>query len=337
MLVVTLGGIFIVSILIGTISSGIEERVEELKKGRSRVLESGHTLILGWSSQVFTLVSEIATANANKPGSCIVVLGEKDKEHMEDEIRERAPLGRTRLVCRTGNPSDLNDLEIASVQTARSIVVLSDGGPSSDASVIKALLAITNHPRRRPEPYHIVTAIHDPRNLAVAKLVGKDEVEIVLVGDLLSRVTVQTCRQAGLSVVYLELLDFGGDEIYFQEEPKLVGKTFGDALLMYEDSAVLGIRPRDGGPLLNPPMDRRIAAGDKIIAISEDDDTVRVREGGAAPPPPPSARCCSAGTGASRRSSPSSTPTSPPDRSRPWSATFRAATWSCARARLCCA
>jgi voltage-gated potassium channel Kch len=300
MLVVTLGGVFIISILIGTISSGIEEKVEALKKGRSRVIESGHTLILGWSPQVFTLVSEISTANANKPGSCIVVMGEEDKEKMQDEIRERVPAGRTRVVCRTGSPSDLTDLEMASVQTARAIVILPAEGPGSDAAVIKSLLAITNHPRRRPEPYHIVTAIHDPRNIDVAKLVGKDEAEIVLVGDLLSRVTVQTCRQAGLSVVYLELLDFGGDEIYFQEEPKLLGKTFGDAVLAYEDSAIIGIRPRTGGTLLNPPMDRKIEAGDKVIAISEDDDTVRVNAGSPAvdaaaivartPPPAPPER-----------------------------------------------
>ena len=68
--------------------------------------------------------------------------------------------------------------------------------------------------------------LHDPRNLEVAKLVGKDEVEFVLVGDLVARIIAQTCRQSGLSMVYTELLDFGGDEIYFKEEPALAGKRF---------------------------------------------------------------------------------------------------------------
>jgi len=48
-LAVTLGGVFIVSTLIGVLTSGIEGKVEELRKGRSRVIEEGHTLILGWS------------------------------------------------------------------------------------------------------------------------------------------------------------------------------------------------------------------------------------------------------------------------------------------------
>lgn len=97
MLVVTLGGIFIISILIGTISSGIEERVEELKKGRSRVLENGQQLILGWSPQIFTLVSELVAANANKPGSSIVIMAGKSKEEMEDEIRARIEIGRAHV------------------------------------------------------------------------------------------------------------------------------------------------------------------------------------------------------------------------------------------------
>src|SRR6185503_7658892 len=193
----------------------------------------------------------------------------EDKVEMEDRLRERVgdPRG-TRLVCRRGDPTDVNDLEIVSIHTARSIIVLAPPGDSPDFSVIKTLLAITNHPNRRPEPYHVVAEINDPRNLDVARMVGRKEVELVLVPDLLSRITVQTCRQSGLSVVYLELLDFGGDEIYFKEEPGLVGKTFGDALSVYEDSAVIGLRPREGGTLVNPPMDRRIEAGDKVIAIA---------------------------------------------------------------------
>ncbi len=39
---------------------------------------------------------------------------------------------------------------------------------------------------------------------------------------------------------------------------------------------MIGIRPAGGQPLLNPPMDTRIRAGDQIIAISEDFNTVRL-------------------------------------------------------------
>lgn len=54
---VTMGGIFITSALIGVLASGLEGRLNELRRGRSRVLESGHTIILGWSPQVFTIIN----------------------------------------------------------------------------------------------------------------------------------------------------------------------------------------------------------------------------------------------------------------------------------------
>lgn len=106
-------------------------------------------------------------------------------------------------------------------------------------------------------------------------MVGRDEAQVVLIGDLISRITVQTCRQSGLSVVYTELLNFGGDEIYFKSEPALDGKMFGDALLAYADSTVVGLRTQ-AGARVNPPMDTRIAAGDQIIAIAADDDRIKL-------------------------------------------------------------
>src|SRR5687767_10971264 len=44
MLAVTLAGIFVVSALIGVLSAGVDSKLEELRKGRSRVLENDHTI-----------------------------------------------------------------------------------------------------------------------------------------------------------------------------------------------------------------------------------------------------------------------------------------------------
>ncbi|HEX5715384.1 MAG TPA: potassium transporter TrkA [Thermoanaerobaculia bacterium] len=277
MLLVTLGGIFIVSALIGVLNSGLEAKLDELRKGRSFVIEKDHTLILGWSPKIFTIVSELVLANENRRKPRIVILADKDKIEMEDEIRDEVgDTGKTKIICRRGSPLALNDLEIVNPHQARSIIVLAPESDEPDSEVIKTILAITNNPDRRPEPYHIVAEIAEPKNVEVARMVGRDEAELVVTGDLIPRIIVQTSRQSGLSVVYTELLDFGGDEIYFHEEPNLVGKNFGESLLAFEDSTIMGLLRQDGTMLLNPPMDTSIAAGDRVIAISEDDDTVRV-------------------------------------------------------------
>ena len=274
-LVVTFTGIFVTSTLIGVLTAGIEGKLEDLRKGRSKVIELNHTVILGWSPQVFNIISELVIANESQPKSCVVVLGDRDKVEMEDEIRDKVgSAGHTRIVCRTGSPMDMGDLEMVSLQTSKSIIVLAPEGDDPDASVIKTLLAITKSPQRRSGPYHIVAEIHDAKNLAVAHMIGQEEAELVFIGDLIARITAQTCRQSGLSVVYTELMNFEGDEIYFQEEPGLVGKTFGEALSAYEDSAVMGLCLRDGQVKLNPPMGTVIQAGDRVIAISEDENTL---------------------------------------------------------------
>ena len=278
MLFVTLGGIFVVSALIGVLNNAIESQMERLRKGRSLVLETNHTLILGWSAQIFTIINELMRANENQPNARIVILADKDKVDMEDEIRERVEFkGKTRIICRNGSPIDPNDLEIASPHAAKSIIVLPPENSDPDTDVIKTVLAITNHPNRRPEPYHIVTQIRNPKNVDVLKLVGeKDDVQAIQTGDLIARVVAQTSRQSGLSVVYTELMNFGGDEIYFKSEPALVGKTFGEALLAYEDSSLMGLRKSDGRILLSPQMDTRIETGDQVFALSADDDTIRI-------------------------------------------------------------
>ncbi len=287
MFLVTLGGVFIISTLIGVLTSGIDNKMEDLRKGRSRVIEHDHTVILGWSSQIYTIVSELLIANENRSDACIVILGNKDKVEMEDEIR--ALIGgksKTRIVCRTGSPMVMADLDLVSLQTARSMVVLSPESSDPDAQTIKTILAITNNARRRSQPYHIVAEIKDPKNIQVSKMVGKDEVELILTGNLISRIIAQTCRQSGLSVVYTELLDFGGDEIYFKEEPALAGRTYRDVLTAYRTSAVIGLERSGPGVRLNPPMDTLVQAGDRIIAISADDDTIVLDAQHAAAPQP---------------------------------------------------
>lgn len=275
MFIVTLGGVFIVSTLIGVLSSGIEGKIDELRKGRSFVVEEGHIVILGWSTQVFSVVSELVIANANQKRACIAILADKDKIEMEDEIKARVPgLKTTRLVCRTGSTIDLADLEIVNPHASRAIIILAPETEDADTHTIKTILAITNSPKRRKEPYHITAEIRDPDNLEAARLVGKDEVELIRVDELISRITAQTCRQSGLSVVYTELFDFGGDEIYFKEEPSLVGKSFGEALLAYETSSLMGLQYKDRRVQLLPPMETRIQTGDRIIVVSADDDTI---------------------------------------------------------------
>ncbi len=288
---VTMGGIFITSALIGVLASGLEERLNQLRRGRSRVLESGHTIILGWSPQVFTIINELAFANRNlskrsrsaKTGqeagrsACVAILADRDKLEMEEEIHIKAPntLG-TRLVCRSGNPLDPDDLHIVNPEAARAIIILSPGGQYPDMPVAKTLLALTRDRDRRVHPYHIVAAVHRLTNLEIIRMIGGDEAQVFMIDRLVSYIIAQTCRQSGLSSVYSELFSFEGAAIYFTEIPALVSMSYGDALHRFEKSTMIGLRYRDGTSRLNPPADTIIQPGDQVIAIAGDDDAIQI-------------------------------------------------------------
>lgn len=278
MLIVTLGGIFVVSALIGVLSTGLEGRLDELRKGRSDVLEHDHTIILNWSASVFDIISELVIANESRRRPRIVIMADKDKVEMEDEIAQKVGrLRNTRIICRSGDPTDLGDLSIVSPQTSRSIIVLSPAGTDDpDSRVIKTVLALVNDPRRRPEKYRIAAEIRDGRNADLARTVGGDEVQLVLADELIARIVVHSSRQSGLSAVYSELLDFDGCEIYTTEQKAIEGSSFGDALMAYDGCTLIGLCDAAGRVYLNPPMETQIQPGMKAILIAEDDGTIKV-------------------------------------------------------------
>lgn len=273
---ITLAGILIFTALIGVLTTGIDARLTELRKGRSAVLEENHTVILGWSDQVFAIIPELVEANANQKRGCVAILADRDKVGMDDEIRARVGDTRTtRVVCRSGSPTDPDQLTLVNPQAARSVIILPAAGDEDrDAHLIKMLLAVSKARQGQSTPCHVVGTVTDPSNLPAARLAGGKDAHIIDAADVASRLIVQTCLQSGLSVVYTDLLDFGGDEIYFTAEPRLTGATYGQALHAYRTSAVIGLQHAGGQITLNPHIQTPIQAGDRIIAVSEDDDTV---------------------------------------------------------------
>ncbi len=276
-LVVTLASIFVFSALIGVLSSGIESKLDELRKGRSRVLEQDQTIILNWSPSIFDIISELVIANKSRKRPSIVIMAARDKVEMEDEIDAKiADHGNTRIICRSGDPTDLYDLDIVNPQTCRSVIILSPDGDDPDSQVIKSVLALVNDPKRRKAPYQIAAEIRYEANVDVARAVGGDELQLVLADDLISRIVVHSSRQSGLSAVYSELLDFDGCEIYTIEQPDIVGKTFGESLMAYNTSIPIGLCDAKGAIHLNPDSGTIIRSSDRIVIIAEDDDSIKV-------------------------------------------------------------
>ena len=260
------------AIIIGFAATAILGVVENLKAGKSAVINTNHTLILGWSNRIFPILSELAVANANIRRASVVIFANVDRVAMEDEIRSRAgDLGKLKIVTRKGDPTNPSDLTRANLDAAKSVIIL-DSDDSGDATVVSTVLAVKaaiNNPK-----ISIVAEVDDAETAQALTSATNGQVQTVRSHDIIARVTAQASRQPGLATVILDLLDFAGDEIYFSSIPALEGKTYGDALLSFNEASVIGLLDDKGASHLNPKISQKIGKGWKIIAIAEDDDRV---------------------------------------------------------------
>lgn len=89
----------------GAHAEAIGDKIEDLKKGRTEVLESGHTLILGWSDKMLNMIDQLCLANESAGGKAIVILAERDKQDMEYDIHKQIRhLRGSRVLCRRVTP-----------------------------------------------------------------------------------------------------------------------------------------------------------------------------------------------------------------------------------------
>ena len=275
MFIVTLSGVVIVASLIGVISNAFNARVDQLRKGHSKVLEKDHILILGWSGKVHQILHEVTLANQSRRNSTVVILADQDKVEMEDELRSHGHFkSRTRIIVRSGDPMRESNLHMVRANDARSLIILApDSLEDADSFSLKTALAILNGKDRKNAPYQIVAEIKEEQNLEVAELIGKGQVVWINAEEVISRLIVQTSRQSGLSTVYSDLLDFEGNELYLKQADSLAGLSYLDASLSQKSSCLIGF-VRDGQVFLNPALEAEIRESDQLILLSLDDSSI---------------------------------------------------------------
>jgi Trk K+ transport system NAD-binding subunit len=252
------------------ITATTSKKLTDLKRGKGPVVESGHVMILGWGPQVYSILQQLDVANQNSPGTA-VILSSTPQETMVDEIRNRVgKLKHTKIITRSVEPSNPKILADMSVARAKSVIVLGNKGtPGSITGVLSALsnLAVDS----------TTTVIADVNDTAAANaLMQSTQGRVVTVEsqELIAQVTAHACRQPGLAAIYLDLLDFEGNEMYYEPAAEAAGHMFGEALLAYPNASLIGIRRPDGAIWLYPPMNTVINADDYVIAIAQDDDQI---------------------------------------------------------------
>lgn len=239
----------------------------------SRVLaKGGHTLILGWSHRVYPILKELAIANENQRKPRVALLSPRTVDQVLADLASRSvDTKNTKLAVITGDSADTSALLAASALNARSIIILGDetGDDSHQLATVDALIGL-GIDAATP----IVVDVDSQAAADKLRLMTEALVLPVRLAEVARSIKAQAGRNQGLASVVLDLLDFDGDEVYFESVPALFGKTYADAILAFNTASVVGLVDSNGRVSLNPDQATTIDPGTRVIAIAEDDDKI---------------------------------------------------------------
>ena len=268
MTVVAVAGLLFTSVLIGIVTSAIEEKIIALRKGNSRVLERDHIVVLGFYPGEYTLLRQLVLASGDDP-ACIVVADDLDREEMEQSIRDSIDVPKNvRIVCRTADITDPTELEKLSLETCRTVVV----SPTDDARTVKALLAVSTLADGEGAAVRSNAILTKPEHRLPQTVAEAHSITALQTNDTLAKMIAHACTQPGLSETFREVFNFDGNEFFLADVPHLAGLSFGEAAARIDRAVPVGLS-RNGGILLNPQPDLPIEDGDRLLVFSEEHDS----------------------------------------------------------------
>lgn len=276
-------GMVLFSSLVAFITSQFEAMMINMRKGKSEVIESGHSLILGFGDRVLEIIRELIIANESTSHAAVVVLSENEKDEMDDFFNDKIEDQKTtKIICRSGSTSSIQSLEKVGVTEARSIIILNDAPVDADretkeladARVLKTILAVMSCVEEKSLP-SIVAEIHLPNKQKLAKNLS-EKISIIDENSILAKLMVHTSRTSGLAKVYDELVGFKGNEFYFfRPEGGWNGMNYATAMFHFDNCSVIGIRTSDGKVRVNPAGNKVLDNETDLILLAEDDSAIR--------------------------------------------------------------
>lgn len=272
MSVSAIAGVLFTSVLIGIITSAIEEKIDNLKRGNSLVLEKGHIVVLGFYPGEYALLHQLILAAAGKP-ACVVLAEDMEREEMEQSIRENLDVPKNfRIVCRTADITDPASLEKCSVETCKTVII----SPTDDMRTIKAVLAVSALLEEKGVPEVSINAIISKKEHRFPPSIAEaNNITTLQTNDIIAKMIAHSCTQTGLSEAFREIFNFEGSEFYLIDMKESVGLTFEELSMRLNDAAPVGLY-RAGKIMIDPPADCCLEQTDRVLVFSEENDSAKL-------------------------------------------------------------
>lgn len=267
-LLITLFGLLVAGTLIGVIAAGVENRIERMRRGRSVVFESGHVVVLGASVRLPLLVRQLVLAGAQRGGSVIVVMADRDSAEMQQDVRKVVGdmLG-SRLVFRSGDPTHPPDLDLVRLDKADMVIVLGDedaGDPRAIRTVVAVAAALGSR-----DSIPIVVELQERASADGLTRAYGNAVHPLVPAQAVARIAAVALREPGVGQVAVALLDDRDSDIHISRLPSLEQRTFAEALEAFPTARPIGIMSSNDEITLNPAPDTRFHPGDRVVLVSE--------------------------------------------------------------------
>lgn len=273
-------GIFVSSILIGIISTGLDEKINSLKKGSATILEENHLVVLGFEAGEYSLIQELVHG-ADRRRCCIVVAGETDREEMEDSIRQNVKCPKNvRILCRTINLFDPGTLERLSLAEARTVLI----SPTDVDRTVRTLLAVTRILHDVPGNKVKTIAVLSENDYRIPEAVlEKNNILLLHSEGTIARIMAHACTQPGLSQTMMEMFHFDGSEMHTISLPGAEGLSFEELLCRVDKAFPIGIC-RGKEIHLNPEPGMKMEAGDRLLVFCEESESAKLLPASELPP-----------------------------------------------------
>ena len=224
---------------------------------------------MGWNNNIFQIFNEIAEANLNQSKPTVVCFSALANTEMQVRLStSKVNNKRIRIITRSGNLYNEDELLRLNMRKAKSVIVLNDESVV-DFNIESTLLVTRKILSDIKVP--VIAQFNNSENIDVF---SRSDQNLLPVNNnsVMASITTQAIRNKEISEVILDFLDYDGDEIYFFPPNKLVGKTFDECKMQAMNISIFGIFNSKNTISLNPEGNTLIKSDDKLVAIAEDDD-----------------------------------------------------------------
>lgn len=269
-------GLLVTSVLIGIITSAMEEKIMNLRKGNSIVIEEGHIVVIGFYPGEYTLIRQLILA-AGKDAETIVIGSELERDEIEGYIHDNIDIpDNVRIICRTVDPFDPASVEKLALRSCRTVII----SPAPDFDTVKILLAVSSLISSADCPdIRVNSIISKEENRFPPSIAAKHNVTALQTNDVLARIIAHSCTQSGLSEVFTEIFNFEGSELYCIDIGIPTGMRFAELMWKLDRAVPVGVF-RNNEVTLNPDRDMILRSTDRLLVFAENRDSAVLNNGG---------------------------------------------------------